>query len=140
MLAALVRSFLFTELYLAAAEALVTENAARLAIPYLVKVGIDSGIPPIRERDDLSTLLMVVGAVLLATLTQAVARNRFLVRQGVVGQDVLLALRRLQEQNEALQRENERLRAAGTATGAVPPTPPAGTGAEIARSDFGMSC
>ncbi|WP_180899863.1 F0F1 ATP synthase subunit gamma [Martelella soudanensis] len=31
MLAALVRSFLFTELYLAAAEALVTENAARLA-------------------------------------------------------------------------------------------------------------
>jgi ABC-type multidrug transport system fused ATPase/permease subunit len=72
----------------------LVENAARLAIPYLVKVGIDSGIPPIRERDDLSTLLMVVGAVLLATLTQAVARNRFLVRQGVVGQDVLLALRR----------------------------------------------
>ncbi|MBM7507246.1 ABC-type multidrug transport system fused ATPase/permease subunit [Nocardioides salarius] len=72
----------------------LVENAARLAIPYLVKVGIDSGIPPIRERDDLSTLLVVVGAVLLATLTQAVARNRFLVRQGVVGQDVLLALRR----------------------------------------------
>ncbi|WP_341230554.1 ABC transporter ATP-binding protein [Nocardioides salarius] len=72
----------------------LVENAARLAIPYLVKVGIDSGIPPIRERDDLSTLLMVVGAVLLATLTQAVARNRFLMRQGVVGQDVLLALRR----------------------------------------------
>ncbi len=72
----------------------LVENAARLAIPYLVKVGIDSGIPPIRERDDLSTLLLVVGAVLLATLTQAVARNRFLVRQGVIGQDVLLALRR----------------------------------------------
>lgn len=59
---------------------------------------------------------------------------------GEASLEVLLALRRLQEQNEALQRENERLRAAGTATGAVPPTPPAGTGAEIARSDFGMSC
>ena len=28
----------------------VVENAARLAIPYLVKEGIDTGIPPIRER------------------------------------------------------------------------------------------
>ncbi|NYD58001.1 ABC-type multidrug transport system fused ATPase/permease subunit [Nocardioides marinisabuli] len=72
----------------------LVENAARLAIPYLVKVGIDSGIPPIRERDDLSTLLTVVAVVLVATLTQAVARNRFLVRQGQIGQDVLLALRR----------------------------------------------
>ncbi len=72
----------------------LVENTARLAIPYLVKVGIDSGIPPIRERDDLSTLLTVVAVVLVATVTQAVARNRFLVRQGEIGQDVLLALRR----------------------------------------------
>ncbi|ANH38630.1 Putative multidrug export ATP-binding/permease protein [Nocardioides dokdonensis FR1436] len=72
----------------------LVENTARLAIPYLVKVGIDSGIPPIRERDDLSTLLIVVAVVLVATVTQALARNRFLVRQGEIGQDVLLALRR----------------------------------------------
>ena len=35
---------------------------------------------------------------------------------GEVSLEVLLALRRLQEQNEALQQENERLRAAATAT------------------------
>ena len=35
----------------------VVENAARLAIPYLVKEGIDTGIPPIRESDNLEPLL-----------------------------------------------------------------------------------
>ena len=64
---------------------------------------------------------------------------------GEASLEVLLALRRLQEQNEALQRENERLRAGtgaatGAGAGAVPPTPPAGMGVEMARSDFGMSC
>lgn len=72
----------------------VLENVARLSIPYLVKVGIDSGIPPIRTDGDLTPLGMVVGLVLLATITQAVARYRFLVVQGQVGQDVLHALRR----------------------------------------------
>ncbi|MEQ7847109.1 ABC transporter ATP-binding protein [Nocardioides kribbensis] len=72
----------------------VVENAARLAIPYLVKVGIDSGIPPIRRDDDLTVLLVVVGAVLGATLLQAVARQLFLVRSGRIGQDVLLQVRR----------------------------------------------
>ena len=38
----------------------LVENASRLAIPYLVKEGIDTGIPPIRERDDLSPLLTIV--------------------------------------------------------------------------------
>ena len=72
----------------------LVENVARLSIPYLVKVGIDSGIPPIRTDGDLTPLGMVVGLVLLATVTQAVARYRFLVVQGQVGQDVLHALRR----------------------------------------------
>ena len=72
----------------------LVENVARLSIPYLVKVGIDSGIPPIRTDDDLGPLATVVGLVLLATATQAIARNRFLVMQGLLGQDVLLALRR----------------------------------------------
>lgn len=61
---------------------------------------------------------------------------------GEVSLEVLLALRRLQEENEALQRENERLRAgsAGHAA-AAPPTPPAGSMVgEMARTDFGMSC
>ena len=71
----------------------VIENAARLSIPYLVKVGIDTGIPPIRESGDLGPLLLVVGIVLAATLIQAVARNIFLVRSGQIGQDILFEIR-----------------------------------------------
>ncbi len=71
----------------------VLENAARLSIPYLVKVGIDSGIPPIREDDNLDPLLLIVGIVLFATITQAVTRNLFLVRSGIIGQDLLFEIR-----------------------------------------------
>ena len=72
----------------------LVENAARLAIPYLVKVGIDRGIPPMVARDDNSILITVVLAVLLAALTQAFARQAFLAKSGQVGQDMLLALRK----------------------------------------------
>ena len=72
----------------------VVENAARLSIPYLVKEGIDTGIPPIRASGDLGPLLLVVGLVLAATVIQAVARNLFLVRSGLIGQDILLSIRR----------------------------------------------
>ncbi|MDI6910803.1 ABC transporter ATP-binding protein [Nocardioides sp.] len=72
----------------------VVENAARLSIPYLVKEGIDTGIPPIQESGDLDPLLLIVGAVLVATLVQAVSRNLFLVRSGRIGQDVLFEVRR----------------------------------------------
>ncbi|GAA3835251.1 ABC transporter ATP-binding protein [Nocardioides panacisoli] len=72
----------------------VVENAARLSIPYLVKEGIDTGIPPIRRDGDLQPLFVVVAIVLVATLTQALSRNLFLVRSGRIGQDVLLEVRR----------------------------------------------
>ncbi|HRK48031.1 MAG TPA: ABC transporter ATP-binding protein, partial [Nocardioides sp.] len=72
----------------------VVENAARLAIPLLVALGIDSGIPPIRTDDDLRPLLVIVAAMLFATLTQAVARQLFLVRSGKIGQDILFEIRR----------------------------------------------
>lgn len=72
----------------------VVENAARLSIPYLVKEGIDTGIPPITQRDDLSPLLTIVGLMVLATITQAVTRQLFLVRSGTIGQDVLYQIRR----------------------------------------------
>ena len=71
----------------------LVENAARLSIPLLVKVGIDSGIPPISEDDNLKPLLLVVATVLMATLIQAVARNVFLVRSGTMGQEVLFTIR-----------------------------------------------
>lgn len=72
----------------------LVENAARLSIPYLVKEGIDTGIPPIRADGDLEPLLLIVGIVLVSTLTQAVARNVFLVRSGRIGQDILFEVRR----------------------------------------------
>ena len=72
----------------------LVENAARLSIPFLVKEGIDNGIPPIQASGDLGPLFWVVGLVLVATLTQAVARNLFLVRSGAIGQDILFEIRR----------------------------------------------
>jgi ABC-type multidrug transport system fused ATPase/permease subunit len=84
--------------YRAAIWALVVivlvENAARLSIPYLVKEGIDTGIPPIKASGDTGPLLVIVAIVLVATLTQAVARNLFLVRSGRIGQDILFEIRR----------------------------------------------
>jgi ABC-type multidrug transport system fused ATPase/permease subunit len=73
--------------------AVVVENAARLSIPLLVAKGIDEGIPPIREHDDLKPLLVVVGFVLAATVVQGFSRNRFLVRSGIIGQDILFQIR-----------------------------------------------
>ena len=72
----------------------LVENIARLSIPYLVKEGIDTGIPPIRATGDLDPLLVIVGIVLIATIAQAVARNLFLVQSGRIGQDILFELRR----------------------------------------------
>ena len=72
----------------------VVENTARLSIPYLVKEGIDTGIPPIRASGDLGPLLTIVAIVLVATLTQAFARQLFLLRSGRIGQDVLFEIRR----------------------------------------------
>ena len=73
--------------------AVVIENAARLSIPLLVAKGIDVGIPPITEHNDLKPLFVVVGLVLLATVVQAISRNVFLVRSGIIGQDILFEVR-----------------------------------------------
>jgi ATP-binding cassette subfamily B protein len=73
--------------------AVVIENAARLSIPLLVAKGIDVGIPPIRESNNLRPLIEIVLFVLAATLIQAVSRNVFLVRSGKIGQDILFEIR-----------------------------------------------
>jgi ATP-binding cassette subfamily B protein len=72
----------------------LVENVARLSIPYLVKEGIDRGIPPIRAAGDTSTLWTIVGIVLAATVLQAASRRTFLMMSGRVGQDMLTELRR----------------------------------------------
>ncbi|HEX4472982.1 MAG TPA: ABC transporter ATP-binding protein, partial [Nocardioides sp.] len=73
--------------------AVVIENAARLSIPLLVAKGIDVGIPPIRDHDDVRPLVVIVAIVLAATITQAISRNIFLVRSGKIGQDILFEIR-----------------------------------------------
>ncbi|HET7196774.1 MAG TPA: ABC transporter ATP-binding protein, partial [Nocardioides sp.] len=72
----------------------LVENAARLSIPFLVKEGIDRGIPPIQESGDTSVLFTIVTLVLGATLLQAVTRQAFLRLSGRVGQEMLFTLRR----------------------------------------------
>jgi ABC-type multidrug transport system fused ATPase/permease subunit len=72
----------------------IAENAARLAIPYLVKVGIDHGIPPILAGEGTSVLITVVAMVLIAAVAQAATRQAFLQLSGRIGQDILLELRR----------------------------------------------
>jgi ATP-binding cassette, subfamily B, bacterial len=72
----------------------LVENGARLAVPYLVHLGIDNGIPPIVSGGSSATLIAIVAAVLVAALTQACARQVFLMRTGRLGQTILLGLRR----------------------------------------------
>ncbi|MFK4086538.1 ABC transporter ATP-binding protein [Kribbella sp. NPDC020789] len=72
----------------------VVENGARLAVPYLVHLGIDNGIPPILAGDGPRALITVVIAVLFSALLQAFTRQIFLMRSGRLGQTILLGLRR----------------------------------------------
>src|ERR1700712_4962098 len=71
----------------------VLENGARLAIPYLVKVGIDSGIPPLIADNKVSKLIDVVVALAVCAIVQALARVTFLQMWGRIGQTILLVLR-----------------------------------------------
>ncbi|GAA2204507.1 ABC transporter ATP-binding protein [Nonomuraea monospora] len=73
---------------------IVVSNAAGLSIPYLVSVGIDSGIPPITKGLGSEVLVTVVGVILVAAVTQALTRQAFLRLMGAVGQSILLTLRR----------------------------------------------
>jgi len=72
----------------------VVENGARLAVPYLVHLGIDNGIPPILRGEGATTLITVVSTVFAMALLQAFARQLFLMRSGKLGQTILLGLRR----------------------------------------------
>lgn len=73
---------------------IIASSGAGLAIPYLVKVGIDEGIPPMLAGQGPGTLLMVVGMILAAAAAQALTRQAFLRMSGRIGQSILLELRR----------------------------------------------
>ncbi|WP_442933521.1 ABC transporter ATP-binding protein [Micromonospora sp. CPCC 206060] len=71
---------------------LLLQNAAGMAGPYLVMLGIDRGIGPLRAGDA-GPLVMVAAAFAVAAAVDHVAKRGFLVLSARVGQAVLLDLR-----------------------------------------------
>ncbi len=72
---------------------LLLQNAAAMSGPYLVKVGIDRGIPAV-DRGDGSRLLVVVTVALIgAAVLEYVTKRAFLILSGRVGQAVLYDVR-----------------------------------------------
>jgi ATP-binding cassette subfamily B protein len=70
----------------------LTQNAAAMAGPLLVGMGIDRGIPAVRAHHA-STLYLIVGGLVVAAVIQAVLYRAFVVGIGEMGQEVLLDLR-----------------------------------------------
>jgi ABC-type multidrug transport system fused ATPase/permease subunit len=75
------------------AVVVVLETAAEMVGPYLVKVGIDRGIPPLVGGGSPRVLLTVVAAYLAAALVQAGLTALFVRTSGRIGQGVLFDLR-----------------------------------------------
>ncbi|MFI7604137.1 ABC transporter ATP-binding protein [Micromonospora sp. NPDC049366] len=71
---------------------LLAQNGAAMAGPYLVMLGIDRGIAPLRAGDP-GPLVTVAGAFVVASLTEYAARRGFLTLSARIGQAVLLDLR-----------------------------------------------
>ena len=84
----------YRSMLLVLAAVVVIENVARLAIPLMVKRGIDRGIPPLLAGGSMRELLVVVAALCGLVTVQAVSRMTFLRTSGRLGQQVLLELRR----------------------------------------------
>ncbi|MFI6260765.1 ABC transporter ATP-binding protein [Micromonospora sp. NPDC051006] len=72
---------------------LLAQNGAAMAGPYLVMLGIDRGIGPLRAGD-YRPLAAVAGAFAAAAVVEYVARRGFLTLSARIGQAVLLDLRR----------------------------------------------
>ncbi|MEU4475213.1 ABC transporter ATP-binding protein [Micromonospora sp. NPDC023888] len=76
----------------AAVGLLLTQNAAAMSGPYLVMIGIDRAIAPLRAGNA-GPLVAVAGAFVVASLTEYAARRGFLTLSARIGQAVLLDLR-----------------------------------------------
>ncbi|WP_204343128.1 ABC transporter ATP-binding protein [Micromonospora terminaliae] len=75
-----------------AVSLLLAQNAAAMAGPYLVMLGIDRGIGPLRDGDA-GPLIAVAAAFVVATGTEYATRRAFLSLAARIGQAVLLDLR-----------------------------------------------
>jgi ABC-type multidrug transport system fused ATPase/permease subunit len=74
---------------------LLVQNVAAMAGPYLVKLGIDRGIPPLSGgRHDATALVAVAVAFAVAAATEFATKRGFLALSGRIGQAILLDLRR----------------------------------------------
>jgi ABC-type multidrug transport system fused ATPase/permease subunit len=74
---------------------IAVSTAAQLAVPWLIQLGIDHGIPPLLKGGSGSVrpLVAVVLGVLIATVVAAVTFNAFLLLLGRVGQEIVLDVR-----------------------------------------------
>ena len=72
----------------------IAENVARLAIPLMVKRGIDHAIPPLLTGGSAGELAAVVAGLCGLVAVQALSRMAFLSASGHIGQQVLLEVRR----------------------------------------------
>jgi ATP-binding cassette, subfamily B, bacterial len=72
---------------------LLLQNAAGMAGPYLVMLGIDAGIDPLRDHRDAAVLAAVAAAFAVAVAAEYVGKRGFLSLSGRIGQAVLLDLR-----------------------------------------------
>jgi ATP-binding cassette subfamily B protein len=70
----------------------LVQDAALMAVPWLVGLGIDRGIPAVRAGHSM-TLFVIVGGLVVAAGVQALAFRTFVIGAGHVGQDLLLDLR-----------------------------------------------
>ena len=74
---------------------LLIQNAAGMAGPYLVKLGIDRGIPPLMHHPADATVLVVVAVAFAVSNTiDYLAKRGFLTLSGRIGQGLLFDLRR----------------------------------------------
>ncbi len=67
-------------------------NAASVAVPYLVGLGIDWGIPPVR-RGDYVPIGLVTAIIVVCSVVQAFTYRAFVAGSGRIGQEMLLELR-----------------------------------------------
>jgi ABC-type multidrug transport system fused ATPase/permease subunit len=72
---------------------LLLQNAAAMTGPYLVKVGIDQGIPPLDRGGAPTVLVVVTIAFVVAAVVEYLTKRAFLVASGRIGQAVLYDLR-----------------------------------------------
>ncbi len=72
---------------------LLVQNAAAMAGPLLVAVGIDKAIPAIDDGEGPALLIGVTVALVVAAVVEYLTKRSFLVVSGRVGQAVLLDLR-----------------------------------------------